>query len=52
MMFRQLNRQSKAVSLPLGIPVGELLSWAVNEGKRNLTSHLLENYVEVHHPAW
>ena len=51
-LFFQIDPQSSASSLPLGIPAGELLKWSVDAGRENLASYLLLNYCQVHVQSW
>jgi hypothetical protein len=50
--YLQFDPQSKAQSLPIGVPPAELLQWAVAEGKRAIAGVLLVEHCHVARPAW
>eukprot|EP00191_Tetraselmis_sp_GSL018_P004526 CAMPEP_0177595128 /NCGR_PEP_ID=MMETSP0419_2-20121207/10176_1 /TAXON_ID=582737 /ORGANISM="Tetraselmis sp., Strain GSL018" /LENGTH=1200 /DNA_ID=CAMNT_0019086537 /DNA_START=54 /DNA_END=3657 /DNA_ORIENTATION=+ len=49
---QMFDAQSKAASLPMGIPPGELLRFAVERNMTRLQQFLLEGYAEIHRPVW
>jgi len=50
--MQMFDPQSKAQSLPIGVPPAELLQWAVAEGKRAIAGVLLVEHCHVARPAW